>query len=564
MSGLWSTDRVPYLRKIMDAFNDDYIESIIFMKSAQIGATEAGINIIAYTIDQEPCRILYVLPDDDIAKDFSSERLRKALRNCPRLDNKFDDADSKNKVLRFPGGFIRLEGAQSPGKLASWPIPKIIMDEIDKYPRWAGREANPIALAEERAKNWPSKKMLLMSTPTLESGNIYQQYMRADAKYKFYIQCPKCGEWQTLVFEQLKIPHKKGNMDASMVAKEAYYQCCNPTCNHHISDAEKKEALKHGVWRLEGDRPEGRPKKIAFHINAMYSPWVSFGMVAEKFARSKDDPSELMNFVNSWLGEPWKPKTEAIAATTIIRQKTDIPANIIPKWAKLITGGVDCQQGYFYWIVRAWGPNMTSQLVANGQAVTFGDIQRVMDNWWPVEDSEERQQVTLYCVDSGYNTEDVYSFCYDNFPISVPVKGASRQMTKRYMISPIQPKTKGQNTLNLYVVDTDQYKDSLFAHAAKPPTEEGSWRVNSGVTREYAEMICAEHKTIIPKGKYEIATWVKNTSASPNHYLDCEVYAAVAADIMNVRTLTPDYGKPIYSGTGKVDAQEMIPKKFKL
>ena len=96
MSGLWSTDRVPYLRKIMDAFNDDYIESIIFMKSAQIGATEAGINIIAYTIDQEPCRILYVLPDDDIAKDFSSERLRKALRNCPRLDKMFDDADSKN------------------------------------------------------------------------------------------------------------------------------------------------------------------------------------------------------------------------------------------------------------------------------------------------------------------------------------------------------------------------------------------------------------------------------------------------------------------------------------
>ena len=56
--GPWQTDRVPYMRKIMDTWNDDDIEYIVFIKSTQVGATEAGINIIAYTIDQDPSRLL--------------------------------------------------------------------------------------------------------------------------------------------------------------------------------------------------------------------------------------------------------------------------------------------------------------------------------------------------------------------------------------------------------------------------------------------------------------------------------------------------------------------------
>ena len=54
------------------------------------------------------------------------------------------------------------------------------MDEIDKYPRWSGREANPIKLARERSKNWPGmNKLVLISTPTLKEGNIYKAYMES-------------------------------------------------------------------------------------------------------------------------------------------------------------------------------------------------------------------------------------------------------------------------------------------------------------------------------------------------------------------------------------------------
>ena len=44
--------------------------------------------------------------------------------------------------------------------LASWSSPTVIMDEIDKYVKIAGKEASPLKLAEERAKNWPGRRKL--------------------------------------------------------------------------------------------------------------------------------------------------------------------------------------------------------------------------------------------------------------------------------------------------------------------------------------------------------------------------------------------------------------------
>ena len=49
-AGAWRTDRAPYQREIMDAFNDPDIQRIIFMKSAQVGATETS------RLDEAPCR----------------------------------------------------------------------------------------------------------------------------------------------------------------------------------------------------------------------------------------------------------------------------------------------------------------------------------------------------------------------------------------------------------------------------------------------------------------------------------------------------------------------------
>ena len=54
---------------------------------------------------------------------------------------------------------------------------------------------------------------------------------------------------------------------------------------------------------------------------------------------------------------------------------------------------------------------------------------------------------------------------------------------------------------------------------------------------EYAEQVTAEHKITERKNGKAVQRWALKTSHAANHYLDCEVYAACAADVYGLRTI---------------------------
>ena len=118
--GPWRNEMVPYLVDIMDAFNREGVEKVVFLKPTQVGGTECGINILGYIMTQQPGRILYVLPDDDALREFSADRFQKVLRNNECFSDCYQDSDSKNAMLRFAGGFYKFGSANSPTDLASW------------------------------------------------------------------------------------------------------------------------------------------------------------------------------------------------------------------------------------------------------------------------------------------------------------------------------------------------------------------------------------------------------------------------------------------------------------
>lgn len=534
--GPWSTETVPFLRDIMNSLNDERIHKVIFMKCTQIGGTEVGINMLGYLMDQEPCRIIYVMPEDTTAKEFSSERLQKVFFNNACFENKYLAHDSKDTMLKFRGGFIKMASAQSPSALGSWPAPKVVLDEIDKYPTSAGKESSPIKLAEERTKNWHNKKIYLISTPTYKHGNIYQEYINADVRYVYQVPCPECGEYQALIWKQVKFDSKA---DRPTVEGNTSYECMY--CKYQIKDRHKMTMLRSGKWVAE-NIILGNARSIGYRISTLYSPFVTFGRCAIEFLESKSDPKKLMNFINSWLGEPWESKAAKLDSAKILENKTTLPANIVPSWTRLITGGVDVQQGYFYWTIRAWGVNMHSQNIAYGRAQTFDEVQEIMDTYLADETTGElKHQVRLYGVDTGYDTENAYEFCIKNQGIAIPCKGSSTQMVARYRISHITP-SKNSNKwlpqLLLYTVDTDQYKDMIAARINRKG--DGAWLVHADTDQEYADQITAEHKIITEKNKRTVESWVKKTSAKQNHWLDCEVLSAVCADILNVRFLSDE------------------------
>ena len=117
-AGQWRTDRVPFQREIMQVINDPSVEEVVFIKSAQVGATEILLNTIGYYIDQEPSTILCIQPSLSMAQAFSKDRLAPMLRDTPNLKNKVKDArtrDAENTTMhkKFSGGSISLVGANS-------------------------------------------------------------------------------------------------------------------------------------------------------------------------------------------------------------------------------------------------------------------------------------------------------------------------------------------------------------------------------------------------------------------------------------------------------------------
>jgi phage terminase large subunit GpA-like protein len=90
--------------------------------------------------------------------------------------------------------------------------------------------------------------------------------------------------------------------------------------------------------------------------------------------------------------------------------------------------------------------------------------------------------------------------------------------------------------MNLVLVDGDKYKNMVAARMRKK-NGNGSWMVYQGCDQEYAEQVTAEHKVNVKSGSRVTQHWVPKHSHADNHYLDAEVYALAAADIMGVRSM---------------------------
>lgn len=535
--GLWRTDRTPYLKGIMDAFNDIDIEEIIFVKCTQVGGTESLNNILGYVIAQDPSPSLIVYPTLELAEYTSKNRLQPMVNLCPTLKSKYIDKESKMLELQFDGMYTVLSGANSPSSLASRPIRYLFMDEIDKYPTNSGKEADPRSLARERTKTFAhNKKVFQTSTPTLKNGPIWSEWENADSQKLYYVPCPHCGHYQTFKFKQLK--WDKESKTAIEAQETARYEC--ESCSGIITDSHKISMVRNGEWR---DIKNNGTKKTAFKLNAMYSPWVRFGDVAYEFVRTKNYPELLMNFINSWLAEPWEQTEVKMDSDKILEKQSEYEETIVPDGALIITGGVDVQKDYYYYTVRAWGESMTSWNITHGMAETWNQIENIMN--MPYYDSSGNEyQVNLVAVDSGARTDEVYDFCVGNQEWAVPVKGSSTPIIQKYRISTIDKIDSKAYGMRLYIVDGSQYKDMIFGRI-KRPNGVGSWMVYNGCDRDYAEQICSEEKVIEKKGGRDVEIWKPKTSHADNHYLDCEVYASLAADLLHVRYLQSQDMRPI-------------------
>lgn len=534
--GKFNISITPYMREIMDSFNDPYIQEINFCKPTQVGGTTAAENAIGWIVHQNPSPTMIVYPSDDLAKDISNDRIKPMFRKSEELKKRFYENASKEMNLRFKGCTVYLRGAGSPGKLASKAIKYLFFDEIDKMGGASKKEASPYNLAKERTKTFKwGKKIYTCSTPTLKTNYVWILHEAAEEQRHYVVPCPHCGEyielkWKQVIFD--KDPDEK--MSNEERSQTAIYIC--QECGCAIENKEKPNMLIKGKWIPVKKTSKGKSKSVSFWLNALYSIFVSWEDMALEFLKTKDDPEEQQNFVNSWLAEPWEDTRLKTTEDLVMERQTNIPEFVVPSWAKLLTMGVDVQETSLYYVIRAFGDFTTSQKVTCGQVLSFSDIERLGAGEFKTEDGQ-KMTINLALIDSGYQADDTYDFCIDNSDWALPCKGSSNPMRDRYKISKVDKINSKAYGMQLVLVSGDQYKNSIAARMQRP-NGSGSWMVHAGCNTEYAKQVTAEHKISIRNANGTKQTkWVLKNSHADNHYLDCEVYAMAAAEIMGVRSL---------------------------
>lgn len=553
--GPYRLARTPYWRDVLDAVAEIGVEEIVCLKPAQIGWSELTRNILGYWVDNDPGPILIVMPSQESAREIVDEKIRSLVETTPAVSRHLSDraSDFTKSTIKFDTCTLHVGWAGSPNALATRTVRYGLLDEVDKYPLYAGREADPVSLAKERTKTYKHRrKVLIGSTPTLRTGFIWRAYEGCGDKRRFYVPCPHCGEYQPLVWTGVKWPKldiadKQKTAEAVEQKNLAYYECQH--CHGQIVERQRLPMLSRGVWlsegqtidragQVRGERP--RAKRVGFWLNALYSPWCSFSDVAAEGLRSMGDQQRWQNFKNSWLAEVFEEQVSVIKVSELAsRVAGSPPPLVVPQWAGVLIASADTQKDRVYWVVRAWGKDYRSQLIHFGVALTFDELYRLtLGASYQVDGLDFRVSPHLLLIDSGgtvsstnpevSRTDEVYEFARHDPARILPLKGANSTTSLPWEYSGKQ----NQLGITLVRINTQFYKDRLNTLRGDPDR----WLLNKAVTDEYLAHQAAEHKIWVrEKGIY---LWQPQSAGAPNHYFDCCVYNCCGADIAHIELLT--------------------------
>jgi len=545
--GRWRTSRTPYLKAIMDCLSPmSAVERIVFMKAAQLGATEMGNNWIGYVIHHAPGPMMAVSPTVEMAKRNSKQRIDPLIEESPVLAELIAPArsrDAGNTILakEFRGGVLVMTGANSAVGLRSMPVRYLFLDEVDGYPSDVDGEGDAISLAEARTRTFARRKIFIVSTPTIAGASSIEREYEASDQRRYFLPCPHCSHRQWLRFEQLR--WEKGRPETAAYVCEA--------CDAPIPEQHKTWMLEHGEWRAMA--PENGAKTAGFHLSSLYSPvgWRSWREIAAAWesAVNKESGSAaaIKTFKNTELGETWVEEGEAPDWQRLIERREDYPVGRIPSNGLLLVGGADVQKDRIEASIWAFGRGKESWLVEH--RVLMGDTARdavwkrlgelIAETW--SHESGAQLPLARFALDTGFATQEAYTFVrLVRDPRVMAVKGVPKGAAlvgTPTAVDLSQGGKKLRRGIKVFSVAVGIAKLEFYNNLRKAADvlEDGvTLRYPTGfvhlpkVDAEFVQQLCAEQLiTRRDRNGFAIREWQKMRER--NEALDCYVYARAAA-----------------------------------
>jgi len=344
----------PYLKQIYQ----DQSPEIVYIKSAQVGATERMLTEALWLADQYKENCLYVFPTSSTMSDLVQTRVDEPINFSPYL---LGVAGRARKIMakqadkvglkRLSKGFIYFRGSNTPTQITSVDVDMVVADEVDRMLQ------SSVPYIEKRLLNSKRKWSRFGSTPTIPNFGI-DLYYKDTNQQEWHIKCNHCGVWQHLNFYENII----GDYDENTrkVTNEAII--CSK-CKGKLVPYQCE-----GKWIAK--KPEN--EKVGYFIHQLYAPNVNL----KQLIRNSNSTNEevLTQFHNQDLGEPYEPEGSKVTEANIEACKRDYR---IPLKEEVCYMGVDVGKVLHY-VIR--GEN---RILDIGKVKEFSDIDRLVQAYQP-------------------------------------------------------------------------------------------------------------------------------------------------------------------------------------
>jgi phage terminase large subunit GpA-like protein len=363
--------------------------------------------------------------------------------------------------------------------------------------------------------------------------------------------------------------NEAGKSDKDIARRTARYTCEH--CKEELHDEHRGPMMRAGVWVPEGctvkdaeakaaaarwatdsqpwqgwslsDWIDGTPMRdgrdAGYQLSSLYALSLSWGDIAAEWVDCQKNPQNLRNFINQWLAETWdhvKRRSEwEVVAERIIDK--DIKPGIVPKWASMLTIGVDRQltDNQHPWVVDVWGPGRRSATIAHGECNSLEEIEALCKKLWPHEDGGEPLKPSMVLIDSGHRPLGVYECCERLQAAGIPAlpcKGSSKALSSDYEMSELGKNSSRAGT-HLCMVDT--IRSQLWIDRAiydMDPKADGGFAVYGASKAEWEDFIlqlmndAPVEKTDSHNNASE--SWDRINTNIPNDKRDCKRYSYTA------------------------------------
>ena len=529
---------------MLQAFADPRVDEVVLTWGKQLGKTTILGALLCWIAEMDPSSAMIACANRQMAHEHNRTKLTPILESCAPIAAKLQPPAKRNLELVDLGNmFVYYAYSGAPGTLSSRSIRWLFVNEIGLWSTEKSQEGDPLKMARDRTKAFrPRHKVFIEGKPTVRGQCRVTQAFDDSDRRRFYVPCPLCGAYQTLIFGAedsaggLKWQKRgDGPTPLAMARETTEYECA--FCAKMIPERHKLGMLRRGRWAADGQTVHedgtvtgetlNRSHVAGFHLSSLYSSVLTWGEVVEEFllAKRSENPRDLQAFVNGWLADPWEVPGTRLLYDEVMAHRLDYAPGTIPGNPLGVLCAVDVQQNGLWFAVRAYGLGATSWLVRYGFVDSFVALDPVLQDAYRSPDGSAHR-VNAVIVDSGYGarTGEVYDWCQKTG--AIPIKG---QHQYRQQAPVVVSKVPGSG-YPLWMIDAGLARDALYERRMNLSSDTpGYWGLHRETGMDYGRSLCAWQRELETDayGRQK-AIW-RSRDVAHEHLGDVEAYLEAAA-----------------------------------